>query len=221
MRNALLAASLGCLLIGAGAPAAIITVSETAPSGSIIAQPDFSGSAGGGDYTDNGGPSAQTFTAPQNFTLTGVTIKGNANNGGSFGAFSAGVTFSIAISEVVGSTLSQIDLETVTFQPTDGAAYLTFTLEPVDPINLAGGTQYAFTIYSSSGFYGLDESSTDVYAGGAAIQHGSTARTASSGASITNTQSTDRTFFIAGTVPEPASLSALALAMGAVLRRRR
>jgi hypothetical protein len=85
---------------------------------------------------------------------------------------------------------------------------------------LALGVTQAFDIFSSNGYFGLAKSSADVYSGGAAFQHGSTARTAADGATITNVQTVDRTFFINTVTPEPGSVMMLGIAAMLALTRR-
>ncbi len=225
----------GCALVAISvatlAQAGVITTSSSAPTGITISQPDFSGPAfnGSQDFTDNAGPPGQPFffappvdPAPGPFFITAITVKGFANTGASFGGNVNTGTWTLTLSRVdTGSVLTRIAQETANpAAVTDGSAYVTFTL--ATPVQLALGVTQAFDIFSSSGYFGLAKSSADVYSGGAAIQHGSTARTAADGAIITNVQTVDRTFFISlATTPEPGSVMMLGIAGLAALTRRR
>ena len=202
-----------------------VTVSESSlpPLISQISQPDFSGPAfnGGQDFSDNAGPPGQTFiTGAVPFTLAAITVKGFANMGTSFGSLTA-ATWTISVSSVNAGVLTLVDQETTgIFNPTNGANYLTFTFDT--PVTLNASTSYAYDIFTSVGYFGFAKSATDVYAGGSAMLHGSTSRAAADGASVINTQTVDRTFFIQA-VPEPSTcLLILSSSAGLIgLRRRR
>lgn len=212
---------------GSSADAAVLTSSPTAPTGAAIAQPDFSAAAfnGGQDFTDNAGPPGQTFTVGATpLLLSAVTVKGFANTAASFGGNVNTGTWTVTLSIVgAGGVLTQLDQETADpAAVTDGSAYLTLAFNQGTPVTLAANTQYAFDVFSSTGYYGLAKSTADVYAGGAAIQHGSVTRTSATGATIVNPQAVDRTFFVSGTpVPEPAGAGLLVVAAGGMLARRR
>lgn len=207
-------------------PASALTVTQslTAPFDALLAQPDFSAPAfnGGTDFTDNAGSPGQTFTAPFTLSLEKVTTKGFANTGASFGGSIATGTLTITISQIVaGSQLQVLLQETASASAiTDGSAFLTFALST--PVEMQSGVQYAYSIYSSTGYYGFAKSSSDVLAGGFAFQHGSTPRSAVNGATVTNTQGVDRTFYLQG-VPEPGSsallLGGITLLAGRLRRR--
>jgi len=213
------------------AQAGVITTSSSAPIGTTISQPDFSGPAfnGSQDFTDNAGPPGQTFffdppadPPPGPFFITAITVKGFANTPASFGGSVNTGTWTLTLSRVdTGNVLTRIAQETANpAAVTDGSAYVTFTL--ATPVQLALGVTQSFDIFSSNGYFGLAKSSGDVYGGGAAIQHGSIARTAADGATITNVQAVDRTFFInLSTTPEPGSAMMLGVAALAALTRRR
>jgi len=218
-----LGAGFTLLAAASSAPAAVLTTSLTAPASAAISQPDFSGPAfnGGQDFTDNAGPPGQTFTPASNLSLTAIAVKGFANTGASFGGNVNTGTWTVTISRVdAGNALTRLSQETADpAAVTDGSAYVTLAL--TNPVALTGGTQYAFDIFSSTGYFGLAKSTTDVYAGGSAIQHGTTSRTSADGAAIANIQVVDRTFFINPAVPEPGSMMVLALGGAAMIRRRR
>jgi hypothetical protein len=214
--------------------AEVITESATAPTTYVIGQPDYTGTLNGGqDYSNNGGPPAQSFTPTTSFNLAAVTVKGggsdgSANQGGS-------TIWDITISSVSDSTskVTVLDSESVAFFPTSSSDYLTLTLNT--PIALSANTEYAYSIYtytpSSTGtggnnyaYYGFAKSSSDVLSGGYAFQEGTSADTTAAVGStdtISNKQSDDRTFYVESTVPEPASLSILALGGLGVLQSRR
>jgi hypothetical protein len=219
--KSLCAATILCAA-GTSARAAIITSSPVAPLSADISQPDFSGPAfnGSQDFTDNAGPPGQTFTPATNLALNAVTIKGFANTSASFGGGVNTGTWTITISRVdSGNVLTRLDQETANpAAVTDGSAYITLALS--SPVNLTAGTQYAFDVLSSNGYFGLAKSATDVYAGGDAIQHGTTSRTSADGATIANIQTVDHTFYINPSVPEPGSIMLLTLAGAAALTRR-
>ena len=217
---------IGALLLAANAAsAALLTTSSTAPVGAAISQPDFSAAAfnGGQDFTDNAGPPGQTFTATVATPfLSTLSLKGFANTGASFGGNVNLATWTVTVSRVdPGNVLTQLSQETASGAAiTSGSDYVTIAL--TSPVPLTAGTQYAFDVFSSQGYFGFAKSSTDVYAGGSAIQHGTTARAAANGATIANSQTVDRTFFINAPVPEPGALALVSTAalMGALRRRR-
>ena len=207
----------------APAGAAVITTSASAPVAAEISQPDFSAPAfnGSQDFTDNAGPPGQTFTTgPAGSNFRAVTVKGFANTQASFGGNVNTGTWTITVSRVdPGNVLTRVDQETASpAAVTNGADYVTVALDT--PVALSPNTTYAFDLFSSSGYFGLAKSSTDVYAGGVAMQHGSTARSAADAALITNPQTGDRTFFI-NPVPEPGAVGLVGLATLGVLARRR
>jgi hypothetical protein len=212
------------LLLANASPAALLITSPNAPIGAAISQPDFSAAAfnGGQDFTDNAGPPGQTFTATAATPFfSTLTLKGFANTGASFGGNVNTGTWTITLSRVdAGNVLTQLAQETASpAAVTSGSDYVTLALTA--PVALTNGTQYAFDVFSSQGYFGFAKSSTDVYAGGAAIQHGATSRTSANGATIANVQTVDRTFFINAPVPEPGALALIGTAALAVALRRR
>jgi hypothetical protein len=133
-------------------------------------------------YTDNAGPLGQTFTAPPTkhlYALTAVSVKGVGDTGTSvIGA--AGVTWGIRISEVNGTALTP--LKTITGIPTItdaiGTEWITFSFTGTDTATLAPTKQYAFEIYTSGGYFGVDATQGDAsYAGGTAFNSAGPART--------------------------------------------
>jgi hypothetical protein len=148
-------------------------------------------------------------------------VKGFANTAASFGGNVNTGTWTTTVSRVgAGNILTRVDQETaVPTAVTNGAAYVTVTFDQGAPVTLDANTTYAFDIFSSSGYFGLAKSSADVYAGGVAMQHGTTARTSADTATLTNAQQTDRTFFI-NPVPEPTFIGMLAAVSTGLLVRR-
>lgn len=226
--------------------AAVITESSSAPVSSLISQPNFGGPLDGGkDYSDNWGTPGQTFTTgAQNLNVTAITIKG-AN---SYGGFDLARYFVLSISAAAGTTsgaMTRVAQEaSQAFVPGAGDTYLTITLST--PVLLLANTIYEFDIFTTDnsdpnfysnpsipagsrngGYYGFANSSSDVYAGGAAMQNGFqdiNKRYSADPGSVNTAQSVDRTFFIQGTaVPEPSAclLFACSGMAGLFLRRRR
>lgn len=237
----------GAVLLWACPARAQVTVTDlgaTAPSGSfLVSQPDATATgapgSGGGlignqDYTDNGGPPGQTFTAPSNSPLTSVIVHGG-NDAGIYGSAgtNGGEQFQIQIGSVDASTgaITQLDLETSGRFPNVGAAmagdYLSFTL--AHPVTLTAGGVYSFSIASTDGgWYGFTHSTSDVYSGGTAFNNDT--HTTDAGNADPNFQFNgfvsprpyDYTFFLSPTaVPEPATIGLLVIAAGALCVRRR
>jgi hypothetical protein len=224
MKHLVLSLALASLTVSA--TAATITTSSSAPTNASVGQPDFSGPAfsGSQDFTDNAGPPGQTFSfSPPgpggDFFITAVTVKGFANTSASFGGNVNTGTWTLTLSRVdAGNVLTRVAQETANpAAVTDGSAYVTVALDT--PFKMTLGQTYAFDVFSSTGYFGFAKSSTDVYAAGVAMQHGTTARTSADGATIANPQTVDRTFFVAIASPEPGAGLALA-GLGAALGRR-
>lgn len=122
-------------------------------------------------YTDNAGPPGQTFTAPATkhlYALTAVSVKGAGDSGGVIDE--AGVTWGVRISKVTGTTLTP--LKTVTGIPTLPATaaatdWITLSFTGTDAATLDASQQYAFEIFTSGGWFGIDATQGDAaYAGG-------------------------------------------------------
>lgn len=121
-------------------------------------------------YTDNVGPVGQTFTAPATkhlYALTGIAVKGVGDTGTVIDA--AGVTWGVRISKVTGTTLTP--LKTVTGIPTltgaIGTEWVSLAFTGFDAATLDASQQYAFEIYTSDGYFGIDATQGDAaYAGG-------------------------------------------------------
>src|SRR6185295_1046076 len=150
------------------ASAGLITTSSSAPSSAAISQPDFSAAAfnGGQDFTDNAGPPGQTFTPAGALTLNAIALKGFANTSASFGGSVNTGTWTVTVSRVdTGNVLTRLTQETANpAAVTNGSDYVILTLAA--PVALTAGQQYAFDVFSSTGYFGFAKSSTDVYAGG-------------------------------------------------------
>lgn len=186
-----------------------ITESEEPPAAAAIAQPDHSAATFGPkeDFSDNSGPPGQTFTPKTAFWLKAITVKGFANSPQSFGQGPFGrVTLSISQLDD-GGVLKRLRQESATGGFSNGGAYQTFTL--ASPLVLAAGKTYAYDLFTEQGFYGFAKSASDVYAGGAAMQHGDAPRISADGAPLTKAQASDRTFFINPVASESGGKPAL------------
>src|SRR5688572_29362238 len=103
------------LTVADASPAATLTASPTAPALATISQPDFSAAAfsGSQDFTDNAGPPGQTFTPASALALSGLTVKGFANTGASFGGMVNNATWTVTVSRVdAGNVLTRLSQET-------------------------------------------------------------------------------------------------------------
>ena len=134
-------------------------------------------SPGGGNYnqqsfTDNAGPPGQTFTAPADkhlYGLTAISVKGVGDAGG--GALDT-ATWSLEISKVNGNEIVALKTYTGIAIPAAGAAtdWVTIAISGFDVPTLEANQLYAFEIYTSSGWFGLDATPSDgAYAGGTAF----------------------------------------------------
>jgi hypothetical protein len=166
---------------------------------------------GGGAYnsqafTDNAGPPGQTFTAPPTkhlYGLTAISVKGAGDAGG--GAIDT-ATWSIEISKVNGTNLTALKTITGITLPAGGVTtdWVTIALSGFDVPTLDPNSQYAFEIYSSTGWFGIDATQTDTaYAGGTAFNSAGPGR-AFTGNTLGNLaiHGYDRTF-IAQLTPPP------------------
>jgi len=214
---------LASLALPSGLSAATISQSASAPVSSliVISQPLFSTDRDDqGDFSNNSGPPAQSFTTGvSGFDLAAVTVKGYGDSAAFFGGLST-ATWTLSISSLFNSVLTRIDQETTgVFNPTSGSDYITITL--ATPVTLAANTAYAYTIHTSSGYFGFAKSATDVLAGGDPFRHGLTAGLAANGASVEFVQTGhDRTFFL-HQVPEPSTFGLLGVGVLCLAARRR
>jgi hypothetical protein len=131
-------------------------------------------------YTDNAGPLGQTFSTPATkhiYALTGVSVKGVGDTGDVIG--SATTTWAIRISEVSGTNL--IPLKTHTGIPTVtgavGNEWFTISMTGTDAVTLSPSKEYAFEIYTTGGYWGVDATQGDAYVGGQAFNSAGIART--------------------------------------------
>ena len=247
--------SLAALALSAVHPAAAAAFGTTItanggtfnPGAGDISQLDFSGGLNGGrDYTDNSTP-GQTFITGSNslwYLLNSLTLKGGGSSGNGFDSGN----FVVDISSVSGTTLTNLGTFTASAAPLTGkdSDFFTFDLSAAN-LTLASGTQYAYDIYGTNGYFGLsrspDNANPETYAGGFAFQ-GNTKGYASGAPTsfvpfngdqsfFPGNPSYDRTFSVGLTANLPASApeASQTLAMGvmmvglggllAVARRRR
>lgn len=214
--------ALTMLAIAASSATATVTMTmgTTAPTPGLYDQFDFIDDAsipggttpGGGTYnsqafSDNNGPPGQIFTTPASaspslpsFTLDAVWLKG-ANTGGNVGGITAATTWAIRISEVNGTDLTPV--KTVTGIPSLvgmlGTEWFTWTFAGSDLQLLQPNKQYAFDLYSSTGWLGFDADTSDSYAGGTAFNSGDGAARSFAGLTTGDLASHgyDRTFLVA------------------------
>jgi hypothetical protein len=193
------------LLAASSANAGTVVLSGTAPSTDLLASStDASGTPEGSrDYTDNGAPLGvgQSFTVGSASTFSAFTLLGAGGSDGradpvvftlSFGTFADG-NFTASFSDTASIARSEVNSNA-----TDGD-YITFTLSV--PQALVPGVTYAAFLSNNAenntAYIGTDVSSTDVYAGGAAL----------TGGTVAANGSYDRVFFVQGeAIPEPSSL---------------
>ena len=231
--------SLAALALSAVHPAAAAAYGTTitangaafTPGLSDISQLDFSvGPDGSQDYTNNNTP-GQTFTTGSNslgYLLNNLTLKG----GSSYGSGYQTGNFVVDISSVGGTTLTSLGTFTASAAPLSGHESDFFTIDlSAANLTLASGTQYAYDIWGTAGFFGLSRAG-EVYTGGSAFGGPNRYNSPTSFTSYTN-PSYDRTFNVGLTANLPASapeasqtlaMSVMALGLGGLLmvaRRRR
>jgi hypothetical protein len=130
-------------------------------------------------YTDNAGPPGQTFTTLATkhlYALNALSLKGVGDSGG---VIDAAVTWGVRISEVSGSNL--IPLKTATGIPTLSGAvgdeWVKVTFTGADVATLSASKQYAFEVYTTGGWFGIDATQGDAsYTGGTAFNSAGPAR---------------------------------------------
>lgn len=169
------------------------------------------------DFTNNPTP-GQSFTTPNAaaaYSLNSITLKGTGV--GEVGAANFfGGNWNLRISAISGTTLTTISTESavanVLPNDNDFRYYVTFGM--TTPVPLLPGAQYAFDLYSDTGYFGFSRVG-DVYAGGAAFN--TTGVRDFSGTTANFAVGGDRTFFASlspraavAAVPVPPTL-ALAL----------
>lgn len=183
-----LGSALACCALVSSAGAAGISVSSTEPSGNIIASQttDLGPGTqnGNNDFTDNGGPVGQAFTATTSSLVGSISVLGRGNAASAWDngsvAFDGNQSFGILIGEIDATTgqLLNTHMEEATglVAPADIADWLTLTLDT--PVAVTAGSLYGFSIaqwdtalgmYNNGGWFGIAHSDSDVYAGGYAF----------------------------------------------------
>lgn len=166
---ALLGVSVG---LSASGFAFTITESSTAPTLNLLTSQldDASGSQDGArNFTDNGGPPGQTFSlsTPGSFQMTAFTLQGRGDAGG--GALATNWSIQLGTVDPLTGAITPLGTETSLVSLAGNAGFVTFTLDT--PLTITSGVQYAFSVYSSVGWYGFAHSGSDVYTDGFAFNH--------------------------------------------------
>jgi hypothetical protein len=180
-------------------------------------------------YSDNGGPLGQTFITPgagPGYVVNAISVKSVGDAGG--GVFDAPNTLSLRISSVSGTNLTPVTtsllVPTLAGNPTTAVGWLTFSLSGADAAALLPDAQYAFEIFSSNGWFGVDATQGDAaYAGGTAFNSAGPVRsfTDTTLGNLAN-HGYDRTFHVAlRAVPEPMSGLLAACGLAGLLATRR
>lgn len=180
--------TLACCALAMSAGAAGISVNSTMPSGGIVASQttDLGPGTqnGANDFTDNGGPVGQAFTATTSSMVGSISMLGRGNAASAWNngpvAFDGNQSFGILIGEIDGATgqLINTHMEEATglVAPADITDWLTLTLDT--PVSVTAGTLYGFSIaqwntalgmYNNGGWFGFAHSDSDVYADGYAL----------------------------------------------------
>ena len=207
------------------AQAGFLTTSPTPPviGPSDVAQPLFAGPGvfdPARDFTNNPTP-GQSFTTPNAapaYLLNSITLKGTGVGAAGAGTFFGG-NWNLRISAISGTTLTPIatDSAIANVLPNDNdfQYYVTFGL--TTPVSLLPDAQYAFDLFSDTGYFGFSRVTSigdgDVYAGGAAFN--TTGVRNFTGTTADFTVGGDRTFYASlspdvAAVPVPPTI-ALAL----------
>lgn len=213
----------GALLVSS-AGGATLTLSPSAPVGNLFASQlaDLGPGTqeGNRNFTDNGGPAGQTFTAPYDAMINRISIlsRGNAASGWSGGAlpFTGTEVFGILIGRVnANGSLSSTSIETATglVASANPTGWLTFEL--ANPVSVTAGNTYAFSVaqwssagmYNNGGWFGFAHSDTDTYAGGYAFNLNSSIANNGNNADMVGSDGQAKRFgFIDPSLPAPGNV---------------
>ena len=219
MKSVLTAAIALLLTVSIASASVVLSASATAPTDNVAISQTVATGSNDAKMPDSGlYEAAQTFTPAQSFTLDKVTVLARAGEDNlpttvtlGFKLFQANADGSYSASNVILS-------DTAIAMPSDGTGtgrYFTFDL-PDQLLN--AGTTYGFSMWvtsgSSAGNHNLVVANSNPYADGTSVRlnHSGT---------INANQTADDLVFYAQSVPEPATMSLLAIGAVAGLIRRR
>ena len=168
------------------ANAATLTLSPTAPVGNFLTSQmtDLGPGTeeGNRNFTDNGGPLGQTFTAATGGQVGRISILSRGNGASAWTTsaqpFNGTEVFGLLFATVgPGGALQNAKIETFTglIAPANPTGWLNFDL--TTPISVSAGNTYAFSIaqwsptgmYIGNGWFGVAHSTGDAYTGGTAF----------------------------------------------------
>lgn len=218
----------------------LIQTSATAPTpgandifyfgGNAAATFDLDGNT---DYSNNVPAPGETFTTAVSalgFNLRSVTVQGGGDagtDGATPGVDYQAANYTLTLYSVAAGVATQRATQTYRFASATAdysTNFLTFTL--TTPLQLAGGTQYAFSLSASAGFYGFNGTAPTAFGGtGVQTTGGNSVGVAGNGP-VTN-YAASRNFDVALTplaaAPEPGAwaLSIVGLAGLALMYKRR
>lgn len=234
MKKCLTISALGtALAMVTAANAATLSVGAVAPTsdGADISNFTSGGSdalnvSGGGDdftYVAGNRPAqGQSFTTGSDlsgYLLTSITVQHRDYSAGFNDDFQFG-TLTVRVGTVLAGTFSLISSDSVAITNANGlfsdagGEYLTFTFDT--PIALAANTVYGFDWDNPGGYFEMNGTSSDVYAGGSAYNSGAI------GDATATDLTGDRVFHVdLAVIPEPSIALLGGLGVLGLLRRRR